>query len=152
MPSIVSASIKVGSESSDKSIFYNNYTSWTYGGTKNSYLAYFKWDPCEVTGLVSGKSRNLNKVTGPKTRTTIDKLSKYELYPLPARSELTVKAISNTNASQEIKIMDIAGKTLLQLQSFTTETKINLSTLSPGFYVLTVTSEGTVSSFKINKQ
>jgi hypothetical protein len=75
------------------------------------------------------------------------------VYPNPAKEELFI-SINNLNSSTTsyLEIYNIAGQKMMD-QSITQQaTKVDLSSLSKGLYLLKMNVEGTVSTVKIVKE
>jgi hypothetical protein len=73
-------------------------------------------------------------------------ISKIKVYPIPARSTLTIK--SALNEFLELRLYNYAGQ-LLEKSSFIHETVINLNSFNPGLYILKASSKEEVYLQKI---
>ncbi len=75
------------------------------------------------------------------------------VYPNPAKEELFIH-INNlkNNATSYLELYNIAGQKVLDQSILQNNTKVDLSTLSKGLYLLKTNVEGTISTVKIVKE
>lgn len=62
--------------------------------------------------------------------------STYRFFPNPARDNITIEKLSNTNQNEYIAICDIQGKKILQQQLKQSQTVIDISSLNKGLYII----------------
>ena len=62
-----------------------------------------------------------------------------EIYPNPAKDEITITSLNKSNPFTQISLNDIAGKLLLNNTNIGTETQLQLPTLTAGIYFINVT-------------
>lgn len=73
----------------------------------------------------------------------------FRFYPNPVHHTLT---IDNVASIDEVEIISVSGKSILNQKVNNTHSEIDLSNVSTGFYFLKVTSEGKVKTIKIVKK
>ena len=61
------------------------------------------------------------------------------MYPNPANKQVTIEFPQNTNTNYQLQIADLAGKIVIQQKINTTTAQINLSKLTTGIYLVTIT-------------
>ncbi len=77
----------------------------------------------------------------------------WQVYPNPATSTISIQAIDFQSDILTIDIVDIMGKTVLAPQQFASDkAELNISALSPGLYLMRVSSAQNIHTFKIVKQ
>lgn len=76
-------------------------------------------------------------------------LPNFRFYPNPVHHTLT---IDNVAVIDEIEIISVSGKSILNQKVNNAHSEIDLSNVSSGFYFLKVTSEGKVKTIKIVKK
>jgi len=78
-----------------------------------------------------------------------------KIYPNPAQSELNARFTSSVTGDYEFRITDLSGKTLVQLkqnaQTGDNQTRVNVTSLVPGFYLAELRSEDRIQTFKFVK-
>lgn len=62
-----------------------------------------------------------------------------KMYPNPASKQVTIELPQNTNTNYQLQIADLAGKIVLQQKINTTTAQVNLSKLTAGIYLVTIT-------------
>lgn len=62
-----------------------------------------------------------------------------KMYPNPANKQVTIEFPQNTNTNYQLQIADLAGKIVIQQKINTTTAQINLSKLTTGIYLVTIT-------------
>jgi len=77
--------------------------------------------------------------------------SKFKLYPNPSLDELSVSSLSENDASIQISIKSLDGKTLLNNTFYKAQT-LSISSLAKGVYIIFLTQEGTRYSRKFIKK
>ncbi len=153
-----SASIVLGAEASNKSIYYTAFaptTSLGYTPYKYSELARFSYDPCEVLNPTTAGWRNLGKLaqnTGLNGGMPIVENAQFKIYPNPASTALTVEAINSKGVEQKINIIDITGRTLLHQLSNKEKVNFDISELAAGVYIVEIISSNKKYNFKLVKQ
>ncbi len=140
---IYSSGQTIGSNYSQIGSFTNSHVQQTIGQP----YAIFNSSVGEKIHLYQGQILPINK--------SISQTEKFEcaIYPNPVIEETTISINPKSHISQ-IKIYDINGKLInhFQFQSNKNSQKINIGSLSPGIYMLTVSEKnGNQGSFKINK-
>jgi len=76
-------------------------------------------------------------------------LEGFKFYPNPVKSELNLSAKTTID---QVNIYNLLGQQVFAEKMNTSNKAINLSNLSKGLYVMTVTSEGNTASYKILKE
>ncbi|WP_264535897.1 T9SS type A sorting domain-containing protein [Flavobacterium sp. N1736] len=76
-------------------------------------------------------------------------LANFTYYPNPVQHTLS---ISNTSNIDEVEIISVSGKSILTKKINNTQSEIDLSNVSSGFYFLKVKSEGKTKTIKIVKK
>ncbi|KUJ63149.1 hypothetical protein AR687_03050 [Flavobacteriaceae bacterium CRH] len=76
-------------------------------------------------------------------------LPDFKYYPNPVQHTLTIK---NSTAIDEIEIFSVSGKSILTKKINNTNSEIDLSNVSSGFYFLKVKAEGQTKTIKIVKK
>lgn len=76
---------------------------------------------------------------------TFDNIPGLKVYPNPAKNILNIT--SDNSEAKQVEICDILGKVLLSTK--VTNTPINVSSLSSGFYIVKVTEEGKTATRKL---
>ena len=76
-------------------------------------------------------------------------LPNFKFYPNPVQHILT---INNTAVIDEVELFSVAGKSILSKTINSEHSEIDLSTVSSGFYLLKVKSEGQTKTIKIVKK
>ncbi|KQB38642.1 T9SS type A sorting domain-containing protein [Flavobacterium aquidurense] len=76
-------------------------------------------------------------------------MSDFRFYPNPVQHTLNIE---NSAVIDEIEILSVSGKSILDRKINNTHAQIDLSNVSSGFYFLKVTSEGKVKTTKIVKK
>lgn len=79
---------------------------------------------------------------------TINQTTKLLVYPNPCYNEIQIKG---TIAGKRIEIFNLAGKKMISKQTNHTTTRLNLSTLATGLYLLKVNTSKGSETFKIYK-
>lgn len=80
------------------------------------------------------------------------KISKFAVYPNPASDVLTVQGSDNASLSS-IQIVDLNGRQVFSnTYNNVTETKVNVSDLSAGMYLINITTDNKVITKKFLKQ
>jgi hypothetical protein len=75
------------------------------------------------------------------------------VYPNPAKEELFIQINSlKNNATSYLELYNIAGQKVLDQSILQNNTKVDLSSLSKGLYLLKTNVEGTISTVKIVKE
>ena len=76
----------------------------------------------------------------------------FEIFPNPVESELNIS--TNKTFQAQIKIFDFQGRLVYFSKNATIKDqfKIDIQSLSSGFYVLRLTDDTTISSFKFQKE
>ena len=77
-------------------------------------------------------------------------LNKLSVYPNPATDVLKITNTDNL-ANASFSIVDVLGKTVVQSKTLSNDS-IDVSKLSSGFYILSVSSEGEAKQFKFQKK
>ena len=72
------------------------------------------------------------------------------IYPNPANSELTVSNLDRT--TMDIRVTDISGRMVLELNASTANTTLNIASLKAGVYGIEIHSVGKVAYIKFIKQ
>jgi hypothetical protein len=72
------------------------------------------------------------------------------IYPNPASSELMVSNLEKTK--MDIRVTDISGRLVLELNSSESNTTLNISALKAGVYGIEIYSAGKVAHSKFIKQ
>lgn len=90
--------------------------------------------------------------TTSKTQAVANKASvNISIYPNPTTGMLNINH-GTAQASVNAKVINTAGKTVLQRSLSATDTKLDVSQLNPGSYLLVLESKDQKSSFKFVKQ
>ncbi len=76
-------------------------------------------------------------------------LEGFKFYPNPVKSELNLSAKTTID---QVSIYNLLGQQVYSEKMNSSNKTINISNLSKGLYVMTVTSEGNTASFKILKE
>ncbi len=76
----------------------------------------------------------------------------WQIYPNPATSNIQIQALSNQPDIETIEIADIVGNVHLQKTIKDNHTNLDISSLAPGLYLITITSEQNIHTYKIVKQ
>lgn len=112
------------------------------------------WSLGEVaTATYSNATYTLNEgfqqtlITVTKINDVVD--FNIKVYPNPATNY--VKVISETK-DLDLTLTDLSGKTLLNKKTNSTETSINFSDYAAGIYLLNITKNNKVETFKIIKK
>ncbi|TRX30088.1 family 43 glycosylhydrolase [Flavobacterium franklandianum] len=81
----------------------------------------------------------------------MDRSNTVKIYPNPAKEKFTITGLNNQDSIVQIKIIDIAGKTIRETNTTTTdgECKVDVSSLKSGLYFLHITTEITTIYEKI---
>lgn len=114
---------------------------------ENTGYIYFDFNTPIVTNTVLN---TISIITSSSVQTVSDNLS---VYPNPAKEELVV-SVNNfkSNATSYLELYNIAGQKVLDQSILQNNTKVDLSALSKGLYLLKTNVEGTVSTVKIVKE
>jgi len=114
---------------------------------RNTAYIYFDFNAPIITNTVLN---TLDFFTSTSFQTVNANLS---VYPNPAKEELFI-SISNfkSNTNNHIEIFNISGQKVLDQSILQNNTKVDLSGLSKGLYLLKTNIEGTVSTVKIVKE
>lgn len=149
------ASIKVGAELTNKSVYHTAHTSSPYTmrdpanpadhilipSTKRPRLVRFKWDTCEddhdPSEAVYSKIRSLYRGTENDSLDYAEEKSLFELYPNPASAFLTVKT-EKSLSTKSVIVRDLMGRSLINLTQTDDLSKINVSDLPVGIYIVEV--------------
>lgn len=91
------------------------------------------------------------KVTIDRDYLSVDDFTKnqFSFYPNPAQNELNLEA---ANSIDEIVLYNVIGQKVKEVTPNETETRINLEDLHSGMYIMKVTVNGKVNSYKLIKQ
>ncbi len=89
-----------------------------------------------------------NSVTTLITSIDVEKPSSFNLYPNPTSDFIHIKNSNNKNV--EYVLMDVNGK-IIQLGTFTRQTKLSIHDLANGMYLLRINADGESRNFKILK-
>jgi hypothetical protein len=83
-----------------------------------------------------------------------DQSSKLKVFPNPVRDELIVNSYSLSGKTAELKIYDLFGRKVFQLQTlnFKLQTKIDVSRFSQGVYIIEMKSGEQVLRGKFLKE
>jgi hypothetical protein len=73
--------------------------------------------------------------------------NKIKLFPNPAKNELNIE-IETDIKSADLQIIELTGKVVLKSKIAGRQSKINISELKTGFYILTVKTENTILTSK----
>lgn len=119
----------------------------------------------ERSGKIIGTANNLvnysvNGVTGSVERPLVldfrTPANKVTVYPNPFRDKLFVLVSSSANDIVQLTLCDVTGRQLLKevkhVESGVNQIEINGSSLITGIYILHVTSNGAMSTFKVEKK
>jgi hypothetical protein len=114
---------------------------------RNTAYIYFDFNAPIITNTVLN---TLDFFTSTSFQTVNANLS---VYPNPAKEELFI-SISNfkSNTNNHLEIFNISGQKVLDQSILQNNTKVDLSGLSKGLYLLKTNVEGTVSTVKIVKE
>ncbi|WP_310554425.1 T9SS type A sorting domain-containing protein [Flavobacterium sp.] len=74
--------------------------------------------------------------------------NKISMYPNPVEN---IMIIDNLDSGNEIKIYDLSGKLLFQMNSNATNEKINMDFLASGFYLLSIKNDTSIKNIKFLK-
>lgn len=140
--SSLSASVKLGYDGPERSIFYTR---------KDNHLAYFKYEHCEVLNPPSGAWRNLNRMANTAGNTPAQMNEAIELYPNPVQATLHIKGLT-ADAPHDITILDMTGRTVLQQTVAGPGPGIDVSALAPGAYVLQISNDAGTSHHRFIKE
>lgn len=138
-----SASLKLGSDGSNPGIFYTR---------KDSHLAYFKYEPCEVLNPTNGGWRNLNKPLNENNTNIDTNQFGIEIFPNPVHDWLTIREVNLTNNLKTVRIYDIAGNLMININSEEQIFKINVRNLRAGIYIIEINDGRNITHQKIIKQ
>jgi len=143
-------------------LFYNNATAPFMGyGNNNPYLFYVLDGSLTSPVLTSNASNSLDSIPNPNSTYTFrncflnikdDKKKAFSIYPNPA-SEFVNLTFSNNIETSELTILNLNGQ-IVYTDILTTSSSYNFNTsfLSPGIYVIEITSAKTTYSTKLVKQ
>jgi hypothetical protein len=121
--------LKLGSDGSNPGIFYTR---------KDSHLAYFKYEPCEVLNPTNGGWRNLNKPLNENNTNIDTNQFGIEIFPNPVHDWLTIREVNLTNNLKTVRIYDIAGNLMININSEEQIFKINVRNLRAGIYIIEI--------------
>ena len=74
----------------------------------------------------------------------------FTYYPNPVKDNITIKAL-NQNAIQHVTVFDILGKKIIESNPNAVESILNLSSLNNGIYIIKVSFENTIETFRVLK-
>lgn len=152
--------VYVAKNSSDYRLWLSNvsYTSAQYMGQMDSTYSFYS----VATDLAGNQEE---KPTSPDAMTTImltdvsevDLASgKISVYPNPASERLVVDGRNFRSSEVQVSLKDVFGRTLhterIRAANGAFSTKINVSELPSGFYLLTTTTGGLSAVVKVSKQ
>ena len=80
--------------------------------------------------------------------TATNNLQTVKLYPNPASDVVRISNVDNA----DVKIIDVMGKTVLNLKNVTSQTDINVSALKTGVYLFSVNNETINQTIKFVKK
>ena len=80
--------------------------------------------------------------------TVTNNLQTVKLYPNPASDIVRISNVDNA----DVKIIDVMGKTVLNLKNVTSQTDINVSALKTGVYLFSVNNETINQTIKFVKK
>lgn len=137
--------------------FYNATTGWAigYGGTilhtsngGNTWSAQTSGTSVNLlqasfvdsnTGWVLGENGVLLTLkNAPLSLTQESKTKNTQVYPNPCRQQLSIDLV---NPTTNIEVLDLLGRSQLQLQTLSVKPTVNLSTLPSGSYILRLSFE-----------
>ncbi|WP_264535896.1 T9SS type A sorting domain-containing protein [Flavobacterium sp. N1736] len=135
-------------------------TSSLAGKTNKSADASLPLSTILVDGTTYYASQTINGIESPERLAVTAKvkgslstpdfvLPNFAYYPNPVEHTLS---ISNTSNIDEVEIISVSGKSILAKKINNTQSEIDLSNVSSGFYFLKVKSEGQVKTIKIVKK
>ncbi|NVK04221.1 MAG: T9SS type A sorting domain-containing protein [Flavobacteriia bacterium] len=81
----------------------------------------------------------------------IDLANDIQLYPNPANEFVNIE-FGDVNGEMGVRVVDVQGRTVLESNEMAVEGTVlpyDLSTLKPGIYILTLSHENSVSSFRL---
>jgi uncharacterized repeat protein (TIGR01451 family) len=120
--------------------------NWMPGTSiQNSAAIYFDFNEPVITNKVK------NTLTVPASTITINKYNGLSVYPNPANDVLNI-AMDNKTGNTQIFVFDIMGKLVMQQNAIASNnTKLNISNLAPGQYILKVNNQGNSYRAKFSK-
>lgn len=114
----------------------NTWSAQTSGTTVNLLQASFV---DSNTGWVLGENGVLLTLKNtPLSLGQESKLHHVQVYPNPCRQQLSIDLV---NPTTNIEVLDLLGRSQLQLQTLSVKPSVNLSTLRSGSYILRLTFE-----------
>jgi len=107
---------------------------------KNTAYIYFDQNPAVVTNTTF----NINQTMG------VEEVSadNFAVFPVPATDGVTIKSQNGTNI-ESVKLVDVTGKTVLNVNAAQPQYTLNLQAIANGVYTLVVQTEAGVVNKKI---
>jgi len=117
-----------------------------YYATANGKLAYFKYEPCGVINPPCNDDTRI--LLKGERKLTLDKsVQKLKIYPNPAMKFFMVE-VEGATGSLQVMVIDAFGKIVVE-QKVLNGTKMDVSKLVAGMYIVKVKTEQTTLSSKI---
>ncbi|MEN8702689.1 MAG: sulfatase-like hydrolase/transferase, partial [Polaribacter sp.] len=121
----------------------NDYTNWNLDEAN----AYYLW---RNTNTVNSSSGNINLGQVTLSANSIHKIN-FNIYPNPTEKFFNLE-LNETNTIEEVTIFSIGGKLIKKIIPKELNTKIDVSYLNSGVYIIKVKNEGGISIKKLIKK
>ena len=89
------------------------------------------------------------QITSETLGTTTNTLEGFTLYPTIVKEELNFRSQNNV---ESITVFNLLGQKVFSGAPNANNSSVNLSTLRPGVYIVKVSAEGNIGSYKIIKE
>lgn len=156
--SIAPLAIEFTDKSTDAISYYWDFGDGSFSTNQNPLKVFSQPDVYNVCLTVTDScgQRDTTCKTVDLTGVGIEewsRISSIQVYPNPADQRLVVESSSEVKESLELQLFDFTGKVLLQssLQSGDTKKQLNLESLSPGVYLLSMKMGNALKTLKITK-
>jgi hypothetical protein len=140
-----------------RSIDGNNFTDLSKIDSKGQASAYTYWDETPVTGVNQYRLKMYDAAGNFEYSRTVSATVKtgtftVEAYPNPVSEILTVKVYGVTGTNATITVTDVTGKIVKVVAVESSETKLSMSNLAAGSYLIKYSDNDHSQVIKVNKQ
>lgn len=99
-------------------------------------------------GSLPARTTAIYKVVAHSSGLTNPETSNFHLFPIPAKSFLTIRLENNLSRKSEVSISDMSGKVIKQFE-ISGSTTVPVYTIQPGFYIMKVITGNNIATAKI---
>jgi len=141
MPGVSGYTYSTSASLSSFGPFANHYEFGDYIGMpdsySDSYLSYLKLNGCTWGTKINVIALGINDVETPECT----------IYPNPAKETVYIKIPGDNSA--DIELHDITGRLLQKTVGRPPTAELSIAAYSPGIYILSINSSGTISNYKL---